>query len=252
MDVLNAWDYEDRFKQILGKLKIFDYQQKIKSLSGGQLKRIALAKVLISSPELIILDEPTNHLDVEMILWLEDYLSRNKITILMVTHDRYFLDNVCNKIIEIDQTSLYTYNGNYNYYLKKKDERLSIEMNEIEKARNLYKTELDWMRRQPQARATKAKYRIDAFYELEKKAKARRDNSNVELNVKSSYIGSKIFEAKNICKKYGDKIILKDFNYVFARYEKVGIIGNNGVGKSTFIKLLLNEVAPDSGVFDIG
>ena len=248
----DAWEYENRFKQTLSQLKIVDFNQKIKELSGGQLKRVALAKLIIENCELLILDEPTNHLDIDMIEWLEGYLSRNKIALLMVTHDRYFLDKVCNKIIEIDQQSIYTYNGNYNYYLEKRQERIEAQNAETAKAKNLLRTELEWMRRQPQARGTKAKYRIDAFYSLKEKASRRVDNKNVELNVKSSYIGSKIFEANNVSKKFGEKIILDELNYTFARYEKLGIVGNNGVGKSTFIKLLLGLVKPDSGSFDIG
>lgn len=248
----DAWEYENRFKQTLSQLKIVDFNQKIKELSGGQLKRVALAKLIIENCELLILDEPTNHLDIDMIEWLEGYLSRNKVALLMVTHDRYFLDKVCNKIIEIDQQSIYTYNGNYNYYLEKRQERIEAQNAETAKAKNLLRTELEWMRRQPQARGTKAKYRIDAFYSLKEKASRRVDNKNVELNVKSSYIGSKIFEANNVSKKFGEKIILDELNYTFARYEKLGIVGNNGVGKSTFIKLLLGLVKPDSGSFDIG
>ena len=252
MDNFKAWDYEDRFKQILSMLKITDIYQPIEQLSGGQIKRVALAKILISEPQLVILDEPTNHLDIEMIEWLEDYLRRNKMAVFMVTHDRYFLDNICNKIIEIDNQSTYTYNGKYAYYLEKRAERIEAQNSEIAKARNLYRTELDWMRRQPQARATKAKYRIDAFYDIKDKAHQHYDNSKVNLNIKSSYIGSKIFVAHNVCKAFGDKKILDDFNYTFARYEKLGIIGNNGAGKSSFVKLLLNEYVPDSGYFEIG
>lgn len=252
MDAVGAWDYEERIKQILSQLKITQLNQPVKELSGGQIKRVALAKVIISEPELLILDEPTNHLDVEMIEWLEDYLKRSRISLLMVTHDRYFLDKVCTKIVEIDMRQIYTYEGNYDYYLSKREERISAQDAELAKVKNLLRTELDWMRRQPQARGSKAKYRIDAFYELDKKSKFRRDDSTVELNVKSSYIGSKIFEANDVCKKFDDLVILKDFNYIFARYEKLGIVGNNGVGKSTFIKLLLGLEKPDSGYFDIG
>lgn len=248
----NAWEYENRFKQTLSQLKITDFNQKICELSGGQLKRVALAKIIIENCDLIILDEPTNHLDIDMIEWLEGYLSRNKIAILMVTHDRYFLDKVCNKIIEIDQKSIFTYNGNYNYYLEKRQERIEAQNAEVTKARNLLRTELEWMRRQPQARGTKAKYRIDAFYDLKEKASRQISSKNIQLDVKSSYIGSKIFEANGITKKFGDKVILDDLNYTFARYEKLGIVGNNGVGKSTFIKLLLGLVQPDSGYFEIG
>ena len=252
MDSLKAWDYEQRAKQILGELKIHNYDQKVDSLSGGQLKRVALANVLITEPELIILDEPTNHLDLEMTEWLEDYLSRSTISILMVTHDRYFLDRVCSEILEIDRQQIFQYKGNYAYYLEKRQERVEAQNAEVERARNLLRTELDWMRRQPQARGTKAKYRIDAFYDLEKKAKQQREAGQVNLDVKASYIGSKIFEAVDICKRFDDLKITEHFNYVFARYEKMGIVGNNGTGKSTFIKMLMGEVKPDSGHFDVG
>ena len=246
------WNIEDRAKQILSQFKINDFAQPIAQLSGGQVKRVALARVLLSEPEMLILDEPTNHLDIEMIEWMEKYLSKQNITLLMVTHDRYFLDNVCNKIIEIDREQTFTYNGNYDYYLQKREERMENLTAELAKVKNLLRTELEWMRRQPQARGSKAKYRIDNFYELEKRSQVNLSERNVELAVKGSYIGSKIFEAKDICKSYGDKIILKDWNYTFARYDKVGIVGDNGVGKSTFIKLLLGLVEPDSGHFDIG
>lgn len=252
MDNLKAWDYEQRAKQILGQLKIHNYDQKVETLSGGQLKRVALANVLITDPELIILDEPTNHLDLEMTEWLEGYLSRANISILMVTHDRYFLDRVCSEIMEIDRKQIYQYKGNYSYYLEKRQERVEALNAETDRAANLLRKELDWMRRQPQARGTKAKYRIDAFYELEKKANAPRENGNVNLDVKASYIGSKIFEAEHVSKRFGDLKIVEDFNYVFARYEKMGIVGNNGTGKSTFIKMLMGEVEPDSGRFDVG
>lgn len=252
MDSFKAWDYEQKAKQILGQLKIQNFNQKIGELSGGQLKRVALANVLITDPELIILDEPTNHLDLEMTEWLEDYLSRANISILMVTHDRYFLDRVCSEIIEIDNKQIYSYKGNYSYYLEKRQERVETMNADVERAKNLFRTELDWMRRQPQARGTKAKYRIDAFYELEKKAKQQRDTGKVNLDVKASYIGSKIFEAVDVSKRFGDLKITEDFNYIFARYEKMGIVGNNGTGKSTFIKMLMGEVAPDSGHFDVG
>jgi len=252
MDHLKAWDYEYRAKQILSQLKINNFDQKIEHLSGGQLKRVALANVLISEPQLLILDEPTNHLDLEMTEWLEEYLKRNNITLLMVTHDRYFLDRVCSSIMEIDKRSLYSYNGNYSYYLEKRQERIDAQNAEVARANNLLRTELDWMRRQPQARGSKAKYRIDAFYELEKKAKQEHDMGNVKLDVKSSYIGSKIFEAKHLSKRFGDVKILEDFNYIFARYEKMGIIGNNGAGKSSFIKMLMGQLQPDSGEIEIG
>ncbi len=252
MDVLQAWDYEHRAKQILAQLKITDFEQKISELSGGQLKRVALANVLITEPDLIILDEPTNHLDLDMVEWLEEYLQRSRLSLLMVTHDRYFLDRVCNEIIEIDQQQLYQYKGNYSYYLEKRDERISAQNSEIDRANNLMRKELEWMRRQPQARGTKAKSRIDAFYDLEKKAQQVRDAGNVQLQMKGSYIGNKIFEAQHVYKAFGDIKIVEDFNYVFARYEKLGIVGNNGTGKSTFIKMLMGEVTPDKGNFDIG
>ena len=252
MEHEKAWDYEQRAKQILGQLKIHNFDQKVETLSGGQLKRVALANVLITDPELIILDEPTNHLDLEMTEWLEGYLSRANISILMVTHDRYFLDRVCSEIIEIDRKQIYQYKGNYSYYLEKRQERMDALNAEVDRASNLLRKELDWMRRQPQARGTKAKYRIDAFYELEKKAKQQHEAGNVNLDVKASYIGSKIFEAEHVSKRFGDLKIVEDFNYIFARYEKMGIVGNNGTGKSTFIKMLMGEVEPDSGRFDVG
>ncbi|MDE6715371.1 MAG: ATP-binding cassette domain-containing protein, partial [Muribaculaceae bacterium] len=252
MDACGAWDYEDRFKRILSQLKIDNIAAKIKTLSGGQVKRIAIAALLLSEPDMILLDEPTNHLDIDMIEWLEAYLSRSRATLLMVTHDRYFLDKVCNKIIEIEDNTIYTYQGNYNYYLEKRAERIELQSRAIEKAKNLYRTELDWMRRQPQARASKAKYRIDAFYDLQQKAQMRQYDNKVKLENNSGYIGSKIFEATNVCKCFGDKVILNNFNYIFSRYDKVGIVGDNGVGKSTFIKMLLGLVAPDSGTIDVG
>lgn len=252
MEQEKAWDYERKAKQILSQLKIRDFNQQIKQLSGGQLKRVALANTLITEPELLILDEPTNHLDLDMIEWLEGYLQRSNISLLMVTHDRYFLDRVCSEILEIDNNSLYSYKGNYSYYLEKRQERVDATNTEIDRANNLYRTELDWMRRMPQARGHKARYREEAFYELEKVAKQRIDNSKVKLEVKASYIGSKIFEADHLYKSYGDLKILSDFSYIFSRYEKMGIVGNNGTGKSTFIKILLGEVLPDSGTIDIG
>ncbi|MBN2766925.1 MAG: ABC-F family ATP-binding cassette domain-containing protein [Paludibacteraceae bacterium] len=252
MDLHKAWDYETRIKQILGKLKIINLEQKISELSGGQLKRVALANVLISEPELLILDEPTNHLDLEMVEWLEDFLKRSNMSLLMVTHDRYFLDRVCTNILEIDHQGLFQYNGNYSYYLEKRQERIENWNAESERTVNLYKKELEWMRRQPQARAHKAKSRQESFYEIEERAKQRRNNDKVQLDVKASYLGSKIFEAKYISKAYGDLKILDNFYYNFARYEKMGIVGKNGTGKSTFLKMLLGEVKPDSGSFDIG
>ena len=252
MDRLEAWDYENRAKQVLTKLKIKNVNQPVKELSGGQKKRVALAAVLIEQPDLMILDEPTNHLDLEMVEWLEEYLSRMSGSLLMVTHDRYFLDNVCNEIIEIDDRRVYRYKGNYSYFLQKREERLQNLAAETARARNLMRKELDWMRRQPQARAHKAKYRIDAFYKLEEKAAAMRDDSKVSLEIKSQYIGNKIFVLKALSKAFGSKVITKDFYYTFARYEKLGIVGNNGTGKSTFIKMLLGRTAPDSGTIEVG
>ncbi|MDO5460417.1 MAG: ABC-F family ATP-binding cassette domain-containing protein [Bacteroidales bacterium] len=252
MDRLDAWDYESRVKQVLSQLKIKDFAQPVNELSGGQKKRVALAAVLIEQPDIMILDEPTNHLDIEMVEWLEDYLSRIGCSLLMVTHDRYFLDNVCNEIIEIDDNRIYRYKGNYSYFLQRREERLENLAAETARARNLLRTELEWMRRQPQARAHKAKYRIDAFYKLEEKAAAMRDDSKVSLEVKSQYIGNKIFVIKALSKAFGEKLITKDFYYTFARYEKLGIVGSNGTGKSTFIKMLLGEQAPDSGTIEVG
>ena len=252
----------DLAKQLLGnEVNIEEFSK----LSGGQQKKLLLQQVLDDEPDILLLDEPTNHLDLETVVWLEDYLGDKRVargerplTILMVTHDRYFLDGVCTDIFELDEHSLYTYHGNYAYYMEKRAERIETQNAEVEKARNLYRTELEWMRRMPQARAHKAQYRIDSFYELEKKAKQQRTESDVRLAVKSGYIGNKIFEAKDVCKTYTsrstdeEKVILKNFNYVFSRYEKLGIIGNNGTGKSTFIKLLLGEVPVDSGSWDVG
>ena len=252
MDRLDAWDYENKVKQILSKLKLHRFNQPVKELSGGQKKRVALAAVLVDEPQLMILDEPTNHLDMEMVEWLEEYLSRLTGSLLMVTHDRYFLDNVCNEIIEIDDNRVYRYKGNYSLFLQKREERLQNLAAETARARNLLRKELDWMRRQPQARAHKAKYRIDAFYKLEEKAAAMRDDSKVSLEIKSQYIGNKIFVMKALSKAFDNKVITKDFFYTFARYEKLGIVGNNGTGKSTFIKMLLGRVAPDNGTVEVG
>ena len=251
---LRADDYtcEDRAKQMLYQFRISDLSQKMGTMSGGQVKRVALAKVLLSEPDLLILDEPTNHLDIEMVEWLENYLTRQRITLLMVTHDRYFLDKVCNKIIEIDRGEIFSYDGNYDYYLEKRQERYDAMNAELAKVKNLLRTELDWMRRQPQARGSKAKYRIDNFHQLEAKSRVNLKTRDLNLGSGSAYIGSKIFEAKDVSKSFGDLKILDKWNYTFARYEKVGIVGDNGAGKSTFIKLLLGEIAPDSGHFDIG
>ena len=252
MEQHKAWDYENKVKQILSRLHIYDFDQPIAQLSGGQLKRVALANALITEPEFLVLDEPTNHLDLDMVEWLEDYLRRAPITLLMVTHDRYFLDRACSEILEIDNRTLYSYKGNYSYYLEKRQERLDAKSAEIERANNLYRTELEWMRRMPQARGHKARYREEAFYELEKVAKQRLCNNEVRLEMKAGYIGNKIFEARDLCKSFGDIRILDHFSYIFARYEKVGIIGNNGTGKSTFIKILMGLEQPDSGIIDVG
>lgn len=252
MEHEKAWDYERKAKQILSQLKIRNFDQPIGQLSGGQLKRVALANVLITEPDLLILDEPTNHLDLDMTEWLEGYLGKGNLSLLMVTHDRYFLDRVCSEIMELDREGVYAYKGNYSYYLQKRQERMDAANAEIARANNLYRTELEWMRRMPQARGHKARYREEAFYELEKVAKRRMNEQQVRLDVKSSYIGSKIFEADRLCKRFGDLTILEDFSYIFSRYEKMGIVGNNGTGKSTFIKLLLGIEKPDGGILDIG
>ena len=261
MEHEKAWDYENRSKTILSQLKITDFHKPLNQLSGGQLKRVALANVLITEPDFLILDEPTNHLDLQMIEWLEGYLSRSNVTLLMVTHDRYFLDRVCSVIMELDDETLYTYRGNYSYYLEKRQERIDVVRSEVARANNLYRTELDWMRRMPQARGHKARYREEAFYELEKIAKRRIEEQQVRLEMKSTYIGSKIFEAEYVSKAFTTKesngqthetVIIKDFYYNFSRYEKMGIVGANGTGKSTFVKMLLGEVKPDSGRFVVG
>ena len=257
MERREAWDFELRAKQILTKLDITEFSKPVGQLSGGQLKRVALANVLLTDPDLLILDEPTNHLDIDMIEWLEGYLQRNNKALLMVTHDRYFLDRVCSVILELDGKSLYAYRGNYEYYLEKREERIAATNANIARANNLYRKELDWMRRMPCARGTKARYRKEAFVELEQQAKRRTEERAARLEVKSGYIGSKIFEAEYVSKSFplengGEKVILKDFYYNFSRYEKMGIVGGNGAGKSTFIKMLLGEVKPDEGRFVIG
>lgn len=252
MEHEKAWDYERKAKQILSQLKIRDFDQPIRQLSGGQLKRVALANVLITEPDLLILDEPTNHLDLDMTEWLEEYLNQGSLSLLMVTHDRYFLDRVCSEVIEIDNKQIYSYKGNYSYYLEKRQERIDATNAEIARANNLYRTELEWMRRMPQARGHKARYREEAFYDLEKVAKQRMYDHQVQLDVKAAYIGSKIFEADHLYKSFGDLKILEDFSYIFSRYEKMGIVGNNGTGKSTFIKILMGLEKPDKGTLDIG
>lgn len=247
------WDKEDKAKQMLSQLGIDNHNASIDHLSGGQIKRVALARVLLSSPDLLILDEPTNHLDIASVEWLENYLSRQRITLLMVTHDRYFLDRVCNKIIEIDMKQIFTYAGNFDYYLRRRAERIEALTGELAKVKNTLRKEQEWMRRQPQARAGKARYRINAFYDLKERASVRYDEKNIDpTEVKSSYIGSKIFEAEGISKRFVDKIILDNFTYTFARYEKVGIVGGNGVGKSTFVKMLQGLVPQDTGEWNIG
>ena len=252
MDALEAWDYEQRAKRILSRLKIRDFGQRVGTLSGGQLKRVALANVLISESDLLILDEPTNHLDTDMTEWLEEYLAASGAGLLMVTHDRYFLDKVCSDILEIEDRQLYHYAGNYSYYLEKKQERETAQAARRESETNLYRRELEWMRRQPQARATKARSRIDAFHELEARLQSTRSRGEVRLDVKASRIGTKIFEAKEVGKRFGELVILDKFNYNFTRYEKLGIVGDNGCGKSTFLKLLTGIERPDSGTIEVG
>lgn len=259
----NSDDYgaEDRARQMLSQLGVTNYDQKLGTMSGGQFKRVSIAKVLLQEPDLLVLDEPTNHLDIAMVEWLESYLTRQRVTLLMVTHDRYFLDNVCTRILEIDREQVFLYEGNYDYYLRKRTERNEVLSAELAKVKNLLRSELEWMRRQPQARGSKAKYRIDSFHDLEKKSHVNLNEKDVRLSVKGSYIGNKIFEAVHVAKQFTQTApdgsektipILNDFNYNFARYEKVGIVGDNGAGKSTFIKMLLGELHPDSGHFDVG
>jgi len=252
MDQFKAWDYENKVKLVLSKLKITNLDQIIGELSGGQKKRIGLAKVLSTDPDFLILDEPTNHLDLEMIEWLEEYLNKSKGTLLMVTHDRYFLDRVCNEIIEMDANSIYTYKGNYSYYLEKRADRIANRNAEVGKAQKLMKTEQEWMRRMPQARGTKAKYRVDAFHDLKKKAESGFKEESMELDIKSARLGKKILDIDKLCKNYGDLKILEDFSYKFQRGEKIGIVGKNGTGKSTFLNLITQNTAADSGNIEIG
>lgn len=252
MEANKAWDYEQKIKEILSRLNIKELDRKISQLSGGQLKRVALANTLINKPDLLILDEPTNHLDIEMTEWLENYLKETNLTLFMVTHDRYLLDSVCTEIYEIEDKTMYQYKGKYSYYLEKRQERIDAMNTEIEKARNIYRKELEWMRRMPQARGHKARYRENAFYEIEKVAKKRINETSLKLKDNGTYIGSKIFEAKDLCKSFGSLKILDHFSYTFSRYEKMGIIGKNGTGKSTFIKILTGNEPLDGGTLDIG
>lgn len=252
MELLKAWDYEVKVKQILTELKIDDYNAKISELSGGQKKRVALAKILISKPDIYILDEPTNHLDLEMIEWLEEYLMSSNITLLMVTHDRYFLDRVCNQILEIDNKQIFQYKGNYSYFLEKRDERVNIFNTEVEKAKNLFRKELDWIRRMPKARTTKAKYRVEAFTEVQEKASQKVNERNVKLNIKATRIGKKILEIHYLSKSFGDKLLFKDFEYLFKQHDKIGIIGKNGTGKTTFLNIINGLEKADSGKFEVG
>ncbi|MCG6187082.1 ABC-F family ATP-binding cassette domain-containing protein [Maribellus maritimus] len=252
MDELNAWDFEVEIKQILTELKINIHDKLVRELSGGQQKRLSLAKVLVNKPDLLILDEPTNHLDLEMIEWLEAYLEKTKSTLLMVTHDRYFLDRVCNEIIEMEDNQIYRYLGNYSYFLQKRDERIEIQQATVSKAKNLLRTEMEWMRRMPKARSHKAKYRIDSFYDLKDKASQKIKEENVNLNVKSARLGKKIIEIENVSKSFPGVKLIENFSYKFSRFEKVGIVGNNGTGKSTFLNLITNSLKPDSGAIEIG
>lgn len=252
MDSTNAWDYETRIKQILFKLKITDFNKNVKVLSGGEKKRVALARILVNEPDFLILDEPTNHLDLDMIEWLEGFLLKMRVTLLMVTHDRYFLENICNKIIELEDGQLYNYTGNYSKYLESKDARVASEKSTVSKAKNLMRTELEWMRRSPKARGTKSKSRITSFYDLEKKAKKKIDKKEIEFDIQPTRLGSKIVELHNISKSYDERTLFKDFDYKFQRFDKVGIVGVNGSGKSTFLKIMTGQMESDTGKVVIG
>ena len=252
MDLQNAWDFEVKIKQILAQLKITNFDQMVSELSGGQRKRLALANVLINQPDILILDEPTNHLDLEMIEWLEEFLKSSKSTLIMVTHDRYFLDRVCDVIYEMNNNNIYRYKGNYSYFLEKREERIQIENVEIDKARALYKKELNWINRMPQARATKAKYRVDSFYETKEKANRNKESYNLNIDIQSARLGKKVVEIENLSKSFGNKVILDDFTYKFSKFEKVGIIGKNGTGKTTFLNAITGQLQADSGSIEIG
>ena len=252
MEAANAWDHEVKIHQMVAELQLPDSSLKIGSLSGGQKKRVALANLLINEPDILVLDEPTNHLDLDIIVWLEEFLINSNSTLLMVTHDRYFLDRVCNEILELDDKTLYQYKGNYSYFLEKRDERIEVQNAEVEKARNLLRTELEWIRRMPKARTTKAKYRVEAFSELEEKASKKKIDKNIEIHVNAARLGNKILEISDLSKAFGETVLLKDFTYIFRRFEKIGIIGRNGTGKTTFLNLINGLITPDTGHFEYG